>query len=225
MITRSETSTNQSGSVMNRPGSAAQSGSEMNRSGSLRTYLIMEYGEQTQRLVKNYGKELDRQAWFANHHHFNLRCVKSGIVPSSLRIASLVSTERARSAAKRVSRVFAQERVKTSLWAKNSASVAADKLRSRLQEELSTEDFDKITRICDKTAENTFASIKERHQRKFDTLAGFKLFVVSVLLVSNWLVFSVSSFSVSGTKFFSWIEFRIYVFQAVVYGTVLNNPG
>ena len=61
-----------------------QSGSEMNRSGSLRTYLIMEYGEQTQRLVKNYGKELDRQARFANHHHFNLRCVKSGIVPSSL---------------------------------------------------------------------------------------------------------------------------------------------
>ena len=37
MITRSETSTNQSGSAMNRPGSAAQSGSEMNRSGSLRT--------------------------------------------------------------------------------------------------------------------------------------------------------------------------------------------
>ena len=31
---------------------------------------------------------------------------------------------------------------------------------------------------------------------------GFKLFVVSVLLVSNWLVFSVSSFSVSGTEFF-----------------------
>ena len=31
MITRSETSTNQSGSAMNRPGSAAQSGSEMNR--------------------------------------------------------------------------------------------------------------------------------------------------------------------------------------------------
>ena len=39
MITRSETSTNLSGSAMNRPGSAAQSGSEMNRSGSLRTYL------------------------------------------------------------------------------------------------------------------------------------------------------------------------------------------
>ena len=40
MITRSETSTNQSGSAMNRPGLAAQSGSEMNRSGSLRTYQV-----------------------------------------------------------------------------------------------------------------------------------------------------------------------------------------
>ena len=39
MITRSETSTTQSGSAMNRSGSAAQSGSAMSRSGSLRTYL------------------------------------------------------------------------------------------------------------------------------------------------------------------------------------------
>ena len=39
---------------------------------------------------------------------------------------------------------------------------------------------------------------------------GFKLFVVSVLLVSNLLVVSVSSFSMSGTEIFSWIEFRIY---------------
>ena len=55
---------------------------------------------------------------------------------------------------------------------------------------------------------------------------GFKLFVVSVLLVSNLLVFSVSSFSESGTEIFSWIEFRIDVFQAVVCGTVFfNNPG
>ena len=49
---------------------------------------------------------------------------------------------------------------------------------------------------------------------------GFKLFVVSVLLVSNLLVFSVSSFSESGTEIFSWIEFRIDVFQAVVCDTV-----
>ena len=45
MITRSETSTNQSGSPMNRPGSAAQSGSEMNRSGSLRMMYIFEKRE------------------------------------------------------------------------------------------------------------------------------------------------------------------------------------
>ena len=51
----------------------------------------------------------------------------------------------------------------------------------------------------------------------------FKLFVGSVLLVSNLLVFFVSSFSVSGTEIFSWIGFRIYVFQAVVYGTVFGT--
>ena len=51
---------------------------------------------------------------------------------------------------------------------------------------------------------------------------GFKLFV-SVFLVSNLFVFSVSSFSVSGTEIFSWIEFRIDVFQAVVYGTVFST--
>ena len=43
------------------------------------------------------------------------------------------------------------------------------------------------------------------------------------MLVSNLLVFSVSSFSESGTEIFSWIEFRIDVFQAVVCGTVFST--
>ena len=108
--------------------------------------------------------------FIVTHTHTHTHTHARTHTPTHARTHPSTHTERALSAAKRVSRIFAQERVKTSLWAKNSASVAAKKLRSRLQEELSTEDFDKIIRLCDKTAENTFVSIKERHQRKFDTL-------------------------------------------------------
>ena len=48
---------------------------------------------------------------------------------------------------------------------------------------------------------------------------GFKLFVVSVLLVSNLLVFSVRHFPCLVLRF-SWIELRIYVFpsRSIRYG-------
>ena len=57
----------------------------------------------------------------------------------------------------------------------------------------------------------------------FRSQVSVSFFVVSVLLVSNLLVFSVSSFSESGTEIFSWIEVRIDVFQAVVCGTVFST--
>ena len=37
----------------------------------IRTSLIMEHGEHTQRHVTHYGTELDRQARFTHHHHLN----------------------------------------------------------------------------------------------------------------------------------------------------------
>ena len=81
---------------------------------SLKSYLRSHYAVNMQKTVATLGKELLRAARFSNHHHFTLGCHKSGIVPTSLRIKAPVNTERARAAAERTSRVFVQERIKTS---------------------------------------------------------------------------------------------------------------
>ena len=122
------------------------------------------------RLVNVYSKELQRRARFANHHLFNLRCLKSSIIPTSLRIKSPVSTNRAQAAASRVSRIFLQERVKTSQKVKNNATLATDDYRTQLQNIMSTEDFATTERICKNTAEKTFQRFKERQSRKFSQL-------------------------------------------------------
>ena len=124
----------------------------------------------TQKTVATLGKELLRAARFSNHHHFTLRCYKSGIVPTSLRIKAPVNTERARAAAERTSRVFVQERIKTSWRAKNAATSNAENCRSYLRATLQEEDFRKVTSICEQTADHVFAKCKERQVKKFEKL-------------------------------------------------------
>ena len=137
---------------------------------SLKSYLRTKYGEQTQKTVATLGKELLREARFSNHHHFTLRCYKSGIVPPSLRIKAPVNTERARSAAARTARIFVQERIKTSWRAKKAAVSIADECRKSLEATLLDENFQKVTSLCERTAARVFLKCKERQVRKFDTL-------------------------------------------------------
>ena len=92
------------------------------QSGSLKSYLRKQYGQETQKIVDVFGKELQRVARFANHHHFNIRCLKTVHCPPSLKLKSPVNTDRARQAADRVSRIYMQERVKTSWKAERKAS-------------------------------------------------------------------------------------------------------
>ena len=142
------------------------------RSGSLKDYLRRTYGEQVQKIVDIYGKELDRQARFSNHHHFNLRCHKSGVIPLSLRVKSPVDSNRARAAAARVSKVFLQERIKSSWNVRKSAQSHAEGCRKILHKALSLEDFSKIDGMCKKKAETVFVKVKENQIRKFDGLKG-----------------------------------------------------
>ena len=100
---------------------------------SLKHYLRTKYGEKLQKSVNTYGKELNRAARFANHHHFNLRCNKVGLVPLSLRINSPVNTDRAESAAKRVSRMFLQARIKTLWRVMNAATKGAEQLEEDIK--------------------------------------------------------------------------------------------
>ena len=124
----------------------------------------------TEKAVDVFGRELDRIARFINHNHPNLRCYKSGIVPPSLRIKAPVNSERARAAAARASRIFTQERVKSSWRARQSALGSVEGCRENLRATLSSEDFEKVERICKRLAESTFKKFKEQQVVKIDNL-------------------------------------------------------
>ena len=115
------------------------------QSRSLKQYLRYQYGVHTQKAIDVFGKELDHLARFTNHHHFNLRCYNSGIVPPSLKIKAPVNSERARAAAARASRIFTQERVKSSWRARQSALGSVEGCRENLRATLSSEDLEKVT--------------------------------------------------------------------------------
>ena len=146
----------------------------------------------TQKAVDVFGKELDRLARFTNRHHFHLRCYKSGIVPPSLKIRAPVNSERARAAAARASRIFTQERVKSSWRARQSALRSVEGCQENLRATLSIEDFGKVDGIFKCSAESTFKKFKERQVVKFDNLRkqiiGINEKPGDVNLRSSWVV-------------------------------------
>ena len=160
----------------------------MSQSGSLKEYLRLQYGVNTQKTMATFEKELVRAARFSNHHHFTLRCYRSGIVPSSLRIKAPVNTERARSAAARASRVYVQERLKTSWRTKNAANSNADQCRNSLRATLHAEDFEKVTTLCERTAERVFEKCKGRQVKKYEKLRAAMKTDGQVNLRPSWLI-------------------------------------
>ena len=98
-------------------------------------------------MVDEYGKELERLARLKNHH-FNVRCYKSGITSPSLRVKAPVDTERARAAAVKVSRIFTQERIKTSWKARETTSFHINNYQNQLNNVVSSKDFEKIDQLC-----------------------------------------------------------------------------
>ena len=142
--------------------------SKITQPGSFKSYLRLSYGMQTQRTVNDFGKELQRVARYSNHHHFNVRCNKSGVVPPSLRMKAPVDTDRARAAAARTSRIFVQERIKVTWKTRELAVANVNTIRRSLKGTLSEEDFMKVERICSKTAEKTFQRFKSRQRQKFE---------------------------------------------------------
>ena len=68
-----------------------------------------------------------------------------------------------------------QERIRTSLKARDSASSRTAAARSILSDNLSKEDFEKVDRICKRSTESTFARFKERQRKKFEKLRNAKL--------------------------------------------------
>ena len=55
---------------------------------------------------------------FKNHVVFNLRCRSAEVIPKSLEIKSPVNTVRGRAIARKASRGFLKERIRTTVWTK-----------------------------------------------------------------------------------------------------------
>ena len=77
-----------------------------------------------------------------------------------------MNSERVIAAATRASRIFTQEHVKSSWRAHQSALGCLENLCATL----SSEDFEKVERICKRSAESTFKQFKEWQVVKFDKL-------------------------------------------------------
>ena len=141
---------------------------------SLRSYLRESYGPLTQSLVGRFEKDLHKRARYSNHHIFAMRCRDEGIIPPSLRIEPPIRTRNAFRIAEKASCAFVAERVCQTFWKRCELENKITRTKSKLENTLSSEDFQKVDRLCRGAADKTFAKTKQIHLQKLEKLSRKK---------------------------------------------------
>ena len=142
---------------------------------SLKNHLLETYGPSTKHRVGQFEKSLLRRAAQSNHLIFNLRCKSEGLIPDSLRVRPLVRSTVGAKIAEKASRLFLMERIRIAQHEKRRAQEDTNRLEEILKQTLSEADFQKISQLCQCTAENGFNKTKSRHQKKLDKLKEKKI--------------------------------------------------
>ena len=140
----------------------------------MQNYLREKYGSPTQLLARKYERDLHRKTRYTNHHIFSLRCRDEKVIPVSLRIRPPLETKRAFKIAERASRAFLNERIKETQRKRNEVMSRIAATQRRLEHELTTDDFERVSKLCKDAAERTFVRTKRDHLRKLEGLTRKK---------------------------------------------------
>lgn len=144
--------------------------SQQEPSQSFKQRINSRYGAAVLGQVRSFGKRAEKLARYKNHVNFNLRCKSSGVTPPSLRVKPPISTPHARSIANRASQGFLRERLRIAIREKHRLEEEQKWSTIGLQRALSDDDFQKIKRMTETTAEATFVRCRNRQVQKFNSL-------------------------------------------------------
>lgn len=117
--------------------------------------------------MQKYERDLHRKARYTNHHIFSLRCRDEGVIPVSLRIKPPVKTKRRYEIGERA---FLLENIQEVLRKKCETIARIDSTRRALESNQTTEDFQRIDKMCREAAEKTFDRTRQNHLGKLGKL-------------------------------------------------------
>ena len=137
---------------------------------SLRDYISSKYDRETATTVRDFEKTLHKLARHKNHLIFNLRCSKSKILPPSLVIQPPIRTRNGYRIAERAGWQFLQERIRSTHFRKTILQADAECRKKTLESALDKEDYENIVGKCERCADRTFVTTRDRHVAKFNRL-------------------------------------------------------
>ena len=79
---------------------------------SIHAKLILEYGQESVKFLRQWEKLVVKMADFQNHRRFTLRCLSKGIIPVSIRLKTTVKTPKGNYIVRKAERMLMNERVR-----------------------------------------------------------------------------------------------------------------
>ena len=141
---------------------------------SIKSVLKSSYGPKVVNLISRYERCRERTARFRNHVVFALRCKQEGIIPRSLDIRPPINTEQGRRIARRAGHQFLRERLRLSNFKLRELEEERKWREIGIRRMVSEEDYERIEKMTNESAEFEFIRTKDRQMRKFSKLQGVR---------------------------------------------------
>ncbi len=128
------------------------------------------YGSSILKNVKLLVKTVQAEARFTNHRIFNLRCWRSGITPTSLKVKPLDRGHRARKIAESASRSFLKNRLHITCEKLSDLRTRCVQIKEELQRALQPIHYELVIEFAQRKRDFHFAKSKADQIKKFETL-------------------------------------------------------
>ena len=141
---------------------------------NLHQIILHEYGLEVQYLFRDWERLWLRASDYKNHRIFTLRCLHKELIPVSIKLKSILKTEKAKTIIRKAEKDLLQARIKAINSILDNIAKQTELCRSQLASVISAQRLRECQGFIDKVGEIRFTKVKQRQLNKFNNLLNKK---------------------------------------------------
>ena len=141
---------------------------------NLHQIILHEYGLEVQYLFRDWERLWLRASDYKNHRIFTLRCHHKELIPVSIKLKSILKTEKAKTIIRKAEKDLLQARIKAINSILDNIAKQTELCRSQLASVISAQRLRECQGFIDKVGEIRFTKVKQRQLNKFNNLLNKK---------------------------------------------------
>ena len=129
--------------------------------------ILSQHGRDALKILRKTERIGAKVAHWSNHRAFNLRCVKSGVIPPSVRLFSNVEGEAARNILKKAEKSLLEVRLRHCIFTLRKLEIEEENSLSELSMKLPEPELAASRNFLAQRKQHTFEAVRQRQKDKF----------------------------------------------------------